>query len=44
MTGYERYKKIRKTTPPTGSVIESRRKKQNRERDKEFKRDIQKYK
>ena len=43
MTGYEQYKQIRKVTPPTGSVMESRRKKQRKERDKEFKRDIEKY-
>lgn len=44
MTGYERYKEIRKPTPPSGCVMESRRKKQRKERDKEFKRDIAQYK
>ena len=44
MTGYERYKQVRKQTPPPGAVIESRRKKQKKSRDKDFRRECERYK
>lgn len=43
MTGYERYKQIRKPIPPSGTVIESRKKKEKKQRDKEFRKDCEKY-